>query len=971
MSYFGVLYDRVRFPREAVDKPGLRRGQLGALHAIASHFSVSDEAALIAMPTGSGKTAVFMIAPFLLRSERVLVITPSRLVRYQVAEQFSTLQIPKASGALTDLSTMPATHEVDEQLREPNDWEALRAYDVVVSTPNSACPGGELSGAPPDLFDLIIFDEAHHAAAPSWRKIANAFPGARKLLLTATPFRRDRRELSAKLIFHYSIRQALADGVFGKIEYVPIRDSKETNDIAVARAAEEHLLRDREAGFEHLLLVRTDSTPRAKELEKLYGSQTKLRLARVGSDLSYSTIKKVVSSLRAGKLDGIICVDMLGEGFDLPQLKIAAIHAPHKSLGVTLQFIGRFARTLQERVGSAKFIAVPSDISVEASHLYEEDADWQELVPRLIEERVVTEVETREALDTFISRVDSIRIAQHLSLYCIRPYLHVKVFDIIEGDLSLPLEPPETFDGMNVISWRDSAELNATLIIFEVVTPAGWTDVEELSTVEYEFVLVFYDIETRLLFISASLRSAAFYDAIVQLFVDGRTSILSMSEINRAFLGLTHQQFFHIGMKNRMRTSWNESYRTLTGRHVDRTVRSTDARTHDRGHYFGRAKDGDVDVTLGISSSSKAWSNRKVSLPFIVNWSRALAEKIRTNVDVQTGTRLDLLAMTRRVSSLPEVPVVAVDWERDAYEDPMTLRVLRDDETVWTGQLLDCDLLIDQSPSVADSIVLRLTHPLGDIRFRFSLGGEVYFEEVDVVDALVERPGGAELLITYLNASPPSFYFADFSRLTGNMYSAPTGADFNVFESSRIETVDWIAENVDITCEAGPASGEGRAVQDLLMERLAASAAPVVIFDHRTGELADFIEFHQDERSTTVAFYHCKASSSASPGARVEDVYEVCAQVVKSLIWMTDITRLRRNVERRIAGGSAFIRGDRELLRDLLSRAAAQALTYQVAVVQPGVSASKLPPKMQQVLGAADLYLTAAGWQPLRVIASA
>ena len=49
---------------------------------------------------------------------------------------------------------------------------------------------------------------------------------------------------------------------------------------------------------------------------------------------------------------------MLGEGFDFPNLKIAAIHSPHKSLVSTLQFIGRFARTNAENIGTAKFIAM-------------------------------------------------------------------------------------------------------------------------------------------------------------------------------------------------------------------------------------------------------------------------------------------------------------------------------------------------------------------------------------------------------------------------------------------------------------------------------------------------------------------------------------------------------------------------------------------------------------------------------------
>ena len=49
----------------------------------------------------------------------------------------------------------------------------------------------------------------------------------------------------------------------------------------------------------------------------------------------------------------IVCVNMLGEGFDLPALKVAAIHDAHKSLGVTLQFVGRFARASGLELGDA------------------------------------------------------------------------------------------------------------------------------------------------------------------------------------------------------------------------------------------------------------------------------------------------------------------------------------------------------------------------------------------------------------------------------------------------------------------------------------------------------------------------------------------------------------------------------------------------------------------------------------------
>ncbi|SUB93759.1 Uncharacterised protein [Porphyromonas macacae] len=47
---------------------------------------------------------------------------------------------------------------------------------------------------------------------------------------------------------------------------------------------------------------------------------------------------------------------MLGEGFDLPNLKIAAIHDERQSLPITLQFIGRFTRTSYSELGNASFI---------------------------------------------------------------------------------------------------------------------------------------------------------------------------------------------------------------------------------------------------------------------------------------------------------------------------------------------------------------------------------------------------------------------------------------------------------------------------------------------------------------------------------------------------------------------------------------------------------------------------------------
>ena len=105
-------------------------------------------------------------------------------------------------------------------------------------------------------------------------------------------------------------------------------------------------------------MVRTATKDKAKELETLYKENTSLRLQRIDSSMTNSTVKSCIKLLRERKLDGIIRVNMVGEGFDFPNMKIAAIHEVHKSLANTLQFIGRFARTNASNIGTAKFIAI-------------------------------------------------------------------------------------------------------------------------------------------------------------------------------------------------------------------------------------------------------------------------------------------------------------------------------------------------------------------------------------------------------------------------------------------------------------------------------------------------------------------------------------------------------------------------------------------------------------------------------------
>ncbi|MFP3442193.1 helicase C-terminal domain-containing protein, partial [Pantoea sp. SIMBA_133] len=86
----------------------------------------------------------------------------------------------------------------------------------------------------------------------------------------------------------------------------------------------------------------TSSKPKAEALLSVYEAiAADLNPVVVHSTYGKPEIRRRLEGLLSRESKIVICVDMLGEGYDLPNLKVAALHDHHKSLAVTLQFIGR------------------------------------------------------------------------------------------------------------------------------------------------------------------------------------------------------------------------------------------------------------------------------------------------------------------------------------------------------------------------------------------------------------------------------------------------------------------------------------------------------------------------------------------------------------------------------------------------------------------------------------------------------
>lgn len=974
MSYFSDHYSAFRYPIRTEGAAGFRTAQLGAIHAAAAHFVTRTDPGIVTMPTGSGKTAVLIAAAFVLRARRVLIIAPSRLVREQIAEEVSSLATLRSAGALGDDVPNPRVFATSKRVTSADQWEAMREFDVVVGTIQSISPEFDQIPEPPaDLFDLVLVDEAHHSPARTWQRVLDHFEGAKRLLFTATPFRQDQREIKGRFIFTYDLKQAYQDGIFGEISYVPVAvGEQESSDVAIAKAAEAQFQADREAGYQHRLMVRTDGLKRATELAEVYANNTALRLDIVTGEKSLRYVKGIVQKLTAGELDGIICVNMLGEGFNFPSLKIAAVHSPHRSLSVTLQFIGRFARTAGADLGPATFLAVPSEIRIEAERLYDARAVWQDIVQNLSATRVRQEAEVREVLESFQTTDLVSEDLDDLSLYVLEPYYHVKVYQLSE---QIDIAEDVVFPGaMQVIYKSISEPHNASVYITREISLPRWTTDDRLSIVQPELFIFYQDRATNLLFICASRRAEGLYEQLVASFADADPRPLPLVRLNRALNELGTPEFFNVGMRNRVASNTTESYRMITGSNADKAILKSDGRLYHRGHVFGRAVDGQEQVTIGLSSASKVWSNKSAQLPDLIAWCATLARRINSGRDPITGSGLDFLEVGEEIDTLP-AGIIDVAFPASVYRSPPTVAFRDPRGQLKKEQLLDFDLRVDETASTDQATMVELRHASGfEYRFTFSFETDRFFEPVDgAPTAFVEVDRQDVPLIDFLNDDPLQFYTKDLSLVHGYSMLRPSRGDPPVFDAAIIETLDWAAANVEITREFGQAAQGLVSVHQHLEAMLAASTADVVYYDHGTGEIADFIEFERTDQRLTIRFYHCKGATGAAPGHRLGDIYEIAGQAVKSVTWALK-QRILQNIRRRFTqniGSHRFVRGDLQTLAAILDEATSAQILFEIVAVQPGLRKAGLPAELGNLLAAASDHLVRGGFRPLRVLGSA
>ena len=231
----------------------------------------------------------------------------------------------------------------------------------------------DLENLAPEHFDVVIIDEFHHAAAPSYRKLLDHLRPHELLGLTATPERADGlpvlqwfdERIAAELRLWDAIEQhrltpflyyGVHDGVdLSRVSWRRGRgyDTDELADLFIASDARSRLILER-------LVERAENIDRMRALgfcvsvqHALYMADFfnthQIRAVAVSGETPRDERAEALADLRDGRIQVIFSVDLFNEGVDVPAVDTLLFLRPTDSPVLFLQQLGRGLRLAESK----------------------------------------------------------------------------------------------------------------------------------------------------------------------------------------------------------------------------------------------------------------------------------------------------------------------------------------------------------------------------------------------------------------------------------------------------------------------------------------------------------------------------------------------------------------------------------------------------------------------------------------------
>lgn len=347
----------------------LRDYQQQGVDALRSSYGKGKRAPLFVLPTGGGKTVVFshIAQSAVAKGKHVCIVVHRQELLMQSSRSLTSMGV--AHGLIA-----PGHNQTQHKVQIASVQTLARRI-----------------GKRAYKFDLLIFDEGHHAAAGTWLKLVQAMPDALVLGVTATPVRSDGQGLSTAyddMVIGPSMSSLIDMGFLVRpVVYAPptmfsldgIRKrggdydqrqvAERMDKPTITGSAVDHY-RKLCAGKPAVAFCA--SVEHAKHVAALFRAAG-FKAQSVDGNMLDTDRKRAIEGLGNGDLHVVTSCDIISEGTDIPIVSAAILLRPTQSTGLYIQQVGR---ALRPAPGKDRAIILDHVGNVLRHGMPTEDRDW-------------------------------------------------------------------------------------------------------------------------------------------------------------------------------------------------------------------------------------------------------------------------------------------------------------------------------------------------------------------------------------------------------------------------------------------------------------------------------------------------------------------------------------------------------------------------------------------------------------------
>ena len=963
------------YRKETPQQEGLRQPQLAATHAFLAN-ETEKQRKIIVMPTGTGKTETMLSILIAAQCQKLLVLVPSDVLRGQLFDKFVSLGVLPKFGIVPADIRRPCVAKVTGSIG-PEEWQALlqKANVVVTSMTLLASCSPDVLNLMKTSFSNVFVDEAHHSEAATWDGVISNFNASVVTLFTATPFRNDGKRIAGKFIYTFSLKEAQEQGYYKRINYCPVREyDPQLADKRIAEKAIDILKRDRENGHDHILMARCATIKRANEIFQYYENYKEFSPVIVSSKTLGH--KQIVEEIKRKEHKIIVCVNMLGEGFDLPEMKIAAIHDTRQSIPVTLQFVGRFTRVASKDalLGEASFVAniANAPVKKELEDMYSQDADWNILLPEMNDQLTEDEIDFSNFISSFNSLSNS-----NIAIQKINIPLSAVIYRTTSNESRVndwkTLYPEDRYQYRFSTTSGDGKTL---LIILGNIEPVDWGAVESVQNIVWNLIVVHRELTPKYRHAYFYSTSNVNYNDLADALFGGVNQKIDGGVVFRAFHDVKRFLTVNFGGRNK----GDISFKSFYGKDVENAIGDIEKKRLVKNNIFGNGYLNGDRISLGCSIKGKIWSFMRGNLLMYSKWVKRIGALIEDSTIDEDEIWKNTLRPSR-IDALPDAEPICVDWDSDIYAfTDHRIGVTEVEGTSYAFWEIELNLLKRNDPSI---VKFELRTPETSAEYLIKYGNGIFGDRNYLVEqisgtkfAFTLGPQTYDDIVKFFNEEyPPTINFADGSQLFGDTLTTASDG-VKLFDKNKLEDIDW--DGVDIKNESMHVPPyETDSIQFFIANKIMDDYT-ILYDDDNSGEIADLIGIKEEEKEIVISLYHLKFANGGRVSNEVDNLYVVCGQAEKSLAWRNkEISSFFRHLfARRIKKyqkreGNRLLKGteaELERLNRIANRL--KRVRFEITIVQPSISKANVSEDILVLLGTTETYIKDYSNIDLHVICS-